>query len=87
METEKYGQVHTLEVTLECISEEAATEVMRRCDLVPEERLGPHNRARREGRNIVLTYINKMWPFDVADMAGELELARDEQAARVIACL
>lgn len=74
------------EVTLTCLDEESAREVMKRIDEVPSERRGS-NGARREGADIVLTYSNKMWPYDIADMAGELELAGDAESAAVIACL
>ncbi len=74
------------EVILECFDEESAKEVMSRIAEVPPERLG-RNAARRDGANIVITYTNKMWPYDLADMAGELGLAGDHESARVIACL
>jgi hypothetical protein len=74
------------EVTLECLDEESAQEVMRRVAEIPLKRLG-RNAARREGVNVIITYDNKMWPFDLADMAGELGLAGDHESARVIACL
>ena len=74
------------EVTLECLDEASAEEVMRRVAELPLKRLG-RNTARREGVNVVITYDNKMWPFDLADMAGELGLAGDHESARVIACL
>lgn len=74
------------EVTLECLDEASAKEVMRRVAEIPLKRLG-RNSARREGVNVVITYDNKMWPFDLADMAGELGLAGDHESARVIACL
>lgn len=74
------------EVILECFDEESAKEVMSRVAEVPPERLG-RNAARRDGANIVITYTNKMWPYDLADMAGELGLAGDHESARVIACL
>jgi hypothetical protein len=43
--------------------------------------------VRREGNIVVITYNNKMWPYDIADMAGELELAGDAEAAQVFACI
>lgn len=81
MELEKLPQV-----TLECLDEESAIKMMEKIDEVPTERRG-RNDARREGVNIVITYDNKMWPYDIADMAGELELAGDHESARVFACL
>lgn len=74
------------EVTLECLDEASAMEVMRRAEEVPEDRRG-RNYVRREGKSIILTYTNKMWPYDIADMAGELGLAGDAESAAVFACL
>jgi|EndMetStandDraft_3_1072993.scaffolds.fasta_scaffold286444_2 hypothetical protein len=74
------------EVRLECLDEEAAEKVMEHVRGVPEARRG-NNHARREGATIVITYTNKMWPYDLADMAGELGLAGDAESAAVFACL
>jgi len=81
METEKL-----LEVRMKCLGEEQAQEVIDRCGEVPEERRGK-NAVRREGDTVIISYNNKMWPYDIADMAGELELASDEDSARVFACI
>jgi hypothetical protein len=74
------------EVRLECLDEKSAMEVIRLCEEVPEKRRGK-NSVRREGNIVVITYNNKMWPYDIADMAGELELAGDAEAAQVFACI
>lgn len=74
------------EVRLKCLDEESAIKVMEKVDEVPASRRG-RNFAVRNGDTIVITYSNKMWPFDIADMAGELELASDHDSAQVIACL
>lgn len=74
------------EVRLECLDEDSAEAVMKWVATVPPERLG-NNSARREGRVIVIAYSNKMWPYDLADMAGELGFAGDAESAAVFACL
>lgn len=74
------------EVVLECLDDASAEEVMRRAGEVPVERRG-NNHIRREGSTIIITYTNKMWPYDIADMAGELGLAGDAESAAVFACL
>ena len=74
------------EVRLKCLDEESAIKVMEEVDKVPAERRG-RNFAVRHGDTIVITYTHKMWPYDIADMAGELELASDHDSAQVIACL
>lgn len=74
------------EVRLVCFDDQAAQEVIRLCDEVPEERRGK-NSVRREGNVIVITYTNKMWPYDIADMAGDMALAGDAESAAVFACL
>lgn len=72
-------------VRLRCLSEEAAQDVFARCQEAP--RTGPHNRARLDGDSVIITYENKLWPYDIAEMAQELGLAAEFEAARVIACL
>lgn len=72
-------------VRLRCLSEEAAQEVVDRCQAAP--RPGRHNRARRDGDSVIITYANKLWPYNIAEMAKELGLASDSEAARVLACL
>ena len=81
METEKLP-----EVTLECLDEVSAVEVVRRAEEVPAEQRG-NNHIRREGSTVIITYTNKMWPYNIADMAGELGLAGDAESAAVFACL
>ncbi|QPL14445.1 hypothetical protein SEA_EHYELIMAYOE_128 [Streptomyces phage EhyElimayoE] len=76
-----------LEVRLTCLTEDAAEDVVRRCDEVPKERLGETHSARREGNIVVISYTNKLWPFDIADMASDLGAADDAEVAKVIACL
>lgn len=75
------------EVRLVCLDEESAKEVMR---LIEEARKGKNDRsntAAREGDTIVITYFDKRWPYDIADMAGDLGLAGDAESAEVFACL
>lgn len=74
------------EVRLVCLDEESAKEVVRRAEEVPAERRGK-NSVQRDGDTVVITYTNKMWPYDLADMAGELGLAGDAESAAVFACL
>lgn len=69
-----------------CLSEAAAQEVVDMATAVPEIRRG-ENRAHREGAVVVITYSHKMWPYDLADMAGELGLAGDAESAAVFACI
>jgi hypothetical protein len=72
-------------VRLRCLSAEAAQEVVRRCDEAPHK--GWNNQTRLDGDSVVITYADKRWPYDIAEMAQELDLASDADAARVIACL
>lgn len=74
------------EVRLVCLDEESAKEVIEKAETVPAERRG-QNYVRREGATVIITYTNKMWPYDLADMAGELGLAGDAESAAVFACL
>lgn len=74
------------EVRLECLDEESAKKVMEKVEQVPAARRG-QNYARREGSTVVITYTNKMWPYDLADMAGEEGWAGDAESAAVFACL
>jgi hypothetical protein len=74
------------EVRLVCLDEESAKQVMEKAEEVPQERRG-RNYVRREGATVVITYTNKMWPYDLADMAGGLGLAGDSESAAVFACL
>ncbi|WGV35826.1 hypothetical protein SEA_FRANKENWEENIE_137 [Streptomyces phage Frankenweenie] len=74
------------EVRLVCLDEESAKEVVRRAEEVPAERRGK-NSVQRDGDTVVITYTNKMWPYDLADMAGDLGLAGDAESAAVFACL
>jgi LmbE family N-acetylglucosaminyl deacetylase len=75
------------EVRLVCVSEGAAEEVMERVDTVPLSRRKEVNSARREGDVIVITYADKMWPYDIADMADDLGLASNDETAKVFACI
>ena len=81
METEKL-----LEVRLTCLGDQEAQEVIDRCNEVPPGRRRK-NAVRREGSTVIISYLDKRWPFDIADMAGELGLASDGESARVIAQL
>lgn len=74
------------EVRLVCLDEESAKEVVRRAEEVPAERRGK-NSVQCDGDTVVITYTNKMWPYDLADMAGDLGLAGDAESAAVFACL
>lgn len=74
------------EVRLVCLDEESAKKVVRRAEEVPAERRGK-NSVQRDGDTVVITYTNKMWPYDLADMAGDLGLAGDAESAAVFACL
>lgn len=74
------------EVKLECLDEASAVEVMRRAEEVPASRRN-NNHVRRDGSTIIIAYTDKMWPYDIADMAGELGLAGDAESAAVFACL
>lgn len=74
------------EVRLECLDEESAEEIIRLCGEVPPRRRG-RNAVRREGNVVVITYTTKMWPYDIADMAGDMKLAGDRETAAVFACL
>ena len=75
-----------LEIRMTCLDEAAAREVIDRCDEVPAERRG-QNKVEREGSVIVITYLNKMWPYDIAEMADELALADEAQVAKVFSCI
>jgi hypothetical protein len=74
------------EVRLVCLDEESAKQVIQKAEEVPPERRG-RNYVRREGATVIITYTHKMWPYDIADMAGELGLAGDAESAAVFACL
>lgn len=41
--------------------------------------------VRQDGAEVVIGYVDKRWPLDVADWAGEYGHASDSAAARVIA--
>src|ERR1044072_6300103 len=73
------------EVRLECLDEEAAEEVMEHVRGGPEARRG-NSRRGREGAPTGSRSTNKMWPYDLADMAGELGLAGDAESAGGVAC-
>jgi hypothetical protein len=77
----------TLEVRLTCLTEEAAEDIVKRCDEVPKERLGKTNSARREANVVIIGYTNKLWPYDIADMASDLGAADDVEVSKVLACL
>lgn len=81
METEKLP-----EVWLECFNEESAQKIIDFCNAVPPERKG-RNSARREGSFVTITYTNKMWPYDIAEMAEAENLASDDRTAEVYGCL
>lgn len=74
------------EVRLVCLDEESAKTVIEKAEEVPQERRG-RNSVRRDGATVIITYTNKMWPYDLADMAGDMGLAGDAESAAVFACL
>lgn len=75
-----------LEIRLKCLDEESAKKVVEETEKVPAARKGS-NSAIQEGSYVVISYSNKMWPYDIADMAADSGLASDEDAAAVFACL
>jgi len=64
---------------LQCLSPEAARAVAAEADL-PEQ----NHRARAEGSVVVLTYIDKRYPLNVAEWAFEHGHAGDSSAGAVI---
>lgn len=70
------------ETTLQCLSAESAQAVAAEADM-PEQ----NHRARADGSGVVLTYIDKRYPLDVAEWAFEHGHADDPSAAAVIAGL
>lgn len=71
------------EIRLTCISEDAAK-------AVTDEATRPGDTVhtvRQDGADVVIGYVDKRWPLDVADWAGENLHAHDDDAARVIAQL
>lgn len=70
-------------VRLTCISPDAAAAVVaegtRPGDTV--------HTVRQDGAVVVIGYVDKRWPLDVADWAGANGHAHDDDAARVIASL
>lgn len=76
-----------LEVRLTCLTEEAAEDIVKRCAEVPKERLGETHSARREANVVIISYTNKLWPYDIVDMASDLGATDDAEAGRVLACL
>lgn len=72
-------------VTLKCLDVESARRV---ADEFPNrDRGGTSNTMEVDGDTVVITYIDKMWPYDMANWAGEMGLASDSDSAKVIACL
>lgn len=82
METEEL-----LEFRLTCLTEEGAEDIVKRCAEVPKKRLGGTHSARQEGRVVVIAYTNKLWPYDVIDMADDLGLIEGAEAERAFSCL
>lgn len=74
------------QVRMECLDERAAIEVVRLCGEAPHARHGV-NEVSREGNIVTIMYSDKMWPYDIVEMADELNLVGDSQAAAVLACL
>lgn len=72
-------------VTLKCLDAESARRVV---DEFPNrDRGGNSNTMQAEGDTVVIGYVDKRWPLDIADWAGDEALASDSDVARVIACL
>lgn len=75
------------EVRLECFDEKSAQWIV---DYVirevPASRRG-RNGVRLDGSTVIITYDNKMWPYDIASMAEAENLADDSRVAAVYACL
>lgn len=72
-------------VTMRCLDSEAAQRV---ADEFPNRNKGGEtNTIRVDGDTVVIAYIDKRWPYDIADWAGEEGLASDHDAARVLASL
>jgi hypothetical protein len=69
-------------VRLQCLSLEAARAVAAEADLP-----GQNHYARLDGPAVVLTYIDKRYPLDVAVWAFEHGYADDAAAAAVIGSL
>ncbi|MCX5239743.1 hypothetical protein OG824_31540 [Streptomyces prunicolor] len=74
------------EARLTCLDEQHAATVvsvaedaLRRIDTV--------HTIRQDGADVVIGYVDKRWPLDVADWAGEHGHATDSDAAAVIAGL
>lgn len=72
-------------VRLRCLDAACARRV---ADEFPnKDRGGKANIMRVEGSAVLITYADKMWPYDIADWAGGAGLASDSASARVIACI
>lgn len=72
-------------VTLQCLDSESARRVV---DEFPNRgRGGATNTMEAEGDRVLIVYVDKRWPLDIASWAGEEGLASDPDAAMVIACL
>jgi len=67
------------ETRLQCLSSESAQAVAAEADLP-----GKHHRARAEGSTVVLAYLDKRYPLDVAEWAFTHGHAEDSAAAAVI---
>lgn len=72
-------------VTLKCLDAGSARRVA--AEFPNRDRGGASNRMEADGDTIVITYADKMWPYDIADWAGEMGLASDSDSAKVISCL
>jgi hypothetical protein len=66
-----------------CVSAEAAAAVVAEATR-PGDTV---HTVRQDGDQVVIGYLDKRWPLDVADWAGENGHASDSAAARVIASL
>ena len=71
------------ECVLECGTTEDAARVAREADRPGD----PCHRARQDGPRVIITYLDKRYPLDVADWAFQHGHASDAEAAGMIARL
>ncbi|MFB9880804.1 hypothetical protein ACFFMN_22880 [Planobispora siamensis] len=70
-----------------CLSEQDAAAVAAKVAEYVGDRAGPDHTVVADGHAVEITYFDKRFPLDVADMAAEEQHASDDAAARVIASL
>lgn len=81
----RWNPVQLPTVTLRCVDAESARRVVG--EFPNRDRGGDLNTMAVDGDTVVITYVDKMWPYDIADWAGGMGLASDSDSARVFACL